>query len=63
MSSKFNVYAKPYYPCGALALKQQKEKNFFDNLERIWWKNNKAMFDDSFEGVPLKVIPEEPVTE
>ena len=45
----FNLNAKPFYPKGFEKLKLEKieEDKYFDQLENVWWEQNKNMFKDS----------------
>ena len=49
----FNINAKPFYPKGEKErIKKSKlakieEDKYYDNLEKIWWQQNKNMFIDS----------------
>ena len=53
MSEGFNINAKPFYPKGEKErIKKSKlakieEDKYYDNLEKIWWQQNKNMFIDS----------------
>ena len=53
MNNKLNVKAKPFYPPGEkeriekIKLVKIKENKYYDQLEKVWWEQNKKMFEDS----------------
>jgi hypothetical protein len=48
-----NVNAKPFFPPGEkerikkIKLAKIKENKYYDHLEKVWWEQNKKMFEDS----------------
>lgn len=44
--SSMNLNAKPFYPKGHQE-RLEKEDKYFDQLENVWWEQNKNMFEDS----------------
>lgn len=53
MRCSLNLNAKPFYPPGhqenleKLKLEKIEEDKYFDQLENVWWEQNKNMFKDS----------------
>jgi hypothetical protein len=49
----FNLNAKPFYPPGEkeriekMKLAKIEEDKYYDHLEKVWWQQNKKMFQDS----------------
>jgi hypothetical protein len=58
---ELNVNAEPFYPPGVKKTimneilcqrkKLEEERIIFDRLDKMWWYQNKSMFDDSFEDI------------
>ncbi|HBS53638.1 MAG TPA: hypothetical protein DD806_06535 [Flavobacterium sp.] len=52
---KLNLNAKQFYPPGEkeriekMKLVKIEEDKYYDNLEKVWWEQNKNMFEDSLD--------------
>ena len=46
-SSSLNINADPFFPKGCVELEKIEEDKYFDQLENVWWQENRKMFMDS----------------